>query len=188
MKLKILVSAFLLAPLGLASAVRAENPASLKQLLADQPCATCQTSIAQPLLLAQLSWQPISSSEGHFAVQMPGKPTEDKRDGHSFTVQTQQGVFMVAYKDFPDEVGKTSADKYLDQVSEGLGTDGDKVVSQRKITLAGYPGRELRYQTSDGMDGIARIYLVKERIYTVIVMPSKLQDAQKFLDSFRLTQ
>lgn len=187
MKLKILVSAFLLAPLGLTSPVRAETPV-WQQLLAVQTCSICQPSTAQPFLLAQLNWRTISNSEGRFTILMPGTPTEDKKDGHSFMVQTDQGVYMIAYKDFPGEIGNLPPDQYLDQVSEELATDGDKVVGKRKINLAGYPGRELQYETADGLDGIARIYLVKERVYTVIVMPSKAQDAQKFLNSFRLRQ
>lgn len=181
MRLKILVSASLVTTLCLASAVRAKTPVNLKQQQA-------VISAHQPFLIADESgWKEISSAEGRFTVLMPGTPSEDKKEG-SFTAKTQSGVFTVAYKDFAEEVSQTTPDELLEQVSQGLATDGSKLLSKRKISLSGYPGREVKYEDSDKLVGIIRIYLVKERLYLNIVIPSTAEDTNKFFDSFRLTQ
>ena len=66
-----------------------------------------------------------------------------------------------------------------------------KLTSEEKVSLDGNPGRS--FSADAGANGRlkARIYLVKNRLYQVFVGGSQDKvsdaDAQKFLDSFKLT-
>lgn len=193
MKLKILAIATLFAPLSVSAAVRAEGNAQLPQI---QPCANCQLiGTAKPVLVAQEDWQEFSSSEGGFVVLMPGTPeeetqTEKTEDGdseqHLFTVATSEGVFLVSYADFANEIAQLDSEELLGAAAEGYLTDGAKLITQRPISLDGIPGREIKYEDSDGSIGQARIFLVKQRLYQVSTLGSNTNDVQKFFDSFQL--
>jgi len=81
----------------------------------------------------------------------------------------------------------------LDYLRDGAlsGTNGKaKLVGETDISIEGHPGRELRVEYPDGFS-IARIYLVRNRIYQVFASIPADKKAQeptvvKILDSFKL--
>ncbi|MBD1837921.1 hypothetical protein H6F78_02430 [Coleofasciculus sp. FACHB-64] len=193
MKLKILAIATLFAPLSVSAAVRAE---AVRPLLQIQPCNNCQLiGAAETTPDAQEDWQEFSSSEGGFVVLMPGTPeeethTEKAEEGdveqHLFTAATPDGVFLVSYADFANEIDRLEAKELLDAATEGYITDGAKLIAQRPISLHGSPGREIKYKDSDGSIGQCRIFLVNKRLYQVSTLGSNTKDVQKFFGSFQL--
>ena len=84
-------------------------------------------------------------------------------------------------------------DKRLDQARDGaIASVGGKKRSEEKIKLKGHPGREIVIEKDSEVVVRMRIYLVKNRLYQVMVLgngpvfPAK--DAGFFLDSFRLNE
>ena len=188
----------MLSPLWLAASVRADS-LHLKQIQAIQPCLICNTKntkTEQPILIAKSDWKKFSSDAGRFAVLLPGKPTEETEtekteDGttvhHTFSLATETGAFVMMYSDFPEDITKIKADFLLDEACKGLSIGGDQLLSQRRISLGAYPGREIEYKTQDGITGKARIFLVGQRLYQLHIAFPQAGDTKKFFDSFELT-
>ena len=195
MKLRILATA-MLSPLWLTASVRADSP-HLKQIQAIQPCLSCNAKTKQPILIAKSDWKKFSPDNGRFAVLLPGKPTEETEtektdDGttvhHTFSLATETGAFVVMYSDFPMDITIIKPDALLDEACKGLSTGGDQLLSQRRISLGAYPGREIEYKTQNGTTGKARIFLVGQRLYQLHVAFPQAADTKKFFDSFELMQ
>ncbi len=105
--------------------------------------------------------------------------------------------FICEYNDLPS----TGADlqSFLDDTRDGIirGAGATKV-GEEKITLDGYPGRELElaFRVNDEveMTALTRIYVVGKRLYSLTYPRSKDLDARfaaetaaKFFSSFTVT-
>lgn len=185
-------------PLCLSAPASAETFASVSTMPSVPACVSCQPlATAQAVPIAQGDWQKFSSTAGRFSVLMPGTPTEETQtdkieDGRTyqqyyFTVTQPEGVYFVAYSEFPgSEVSQVDADTILEAASEGILVDGGRLLSQREISLEGYPGREIEYEDSEGNLSNTRIFLVEERLYQLIAIASNSDDVSRFFDSFEL--
>ena len=148
-------------------------------------------------LVAQTSWKEFSSSEGKFAVSMPGTPkqeTETDEDGltsHSFTVELENpnSAYLVTYYDVP-EVAKATPEQIkelLDGTPDAFAKGGNaQLTRSQNIILDGNPGREFEFTSTEGFSGKGRVYLVEERLFLVVAIAPQSQNIQQFLDSFRL--
>ena len=58
----------------------------------------------------------------------------------------------------------------------------------RDISLGGYPGKEFEFQPLSPTEpvGVGQVFLVETRVYGLVATTSEPENAQKFLDSFRL--
>ena len=68
-----------------------------------------------------------------------------------------------------------------------------KLVSEKNVKLGKHPGREIRINVAEGKRLFrVRVYLVEQRLYQVVVFgtpeTATSKDADKFLDSFKLTE
>jgi hypothetical protein len=152
----------------------------------------------------QVTWKEFSSHEGAFSTLMPGTPTEKTQkvntqagtiDIHGFTLEQKSFTYMVSYNEYPDAIVQAaSADKILDAARDGgVSNVQGKLLSELIISLDKYPGREIRIEAADGKHTVkTRIYLVKNRLYQVLVVTPKegsfSNDVTKFLDSFKLLE
>jgi len=151
---------------------------------------------------AQAQWKEFRSAEGHFAVLLPGQPAVDAKQTdteagpiqmHTFMCTTNDLYCSVVYYDVPAGVRKTT-DQLLEDTCNGFiqGAKLTEKAERRAIDLNGNPGRELIGESPDGSFLLmARYYLVKDRIYLVMV-GSAISEASspeigRFLDSFHLT-
>ncbi|HAZ47571.1 MAG TPA: hypothetical protein DDW76_03580 [Cyanobacteria bacterium UBA11369] len=148
-------------------------------------------------LVTQTVWKEFSSSEGKFAVSMPGTPkqeTETDEDGltsHSFTVELENpdSAYLVTYYDVP-EVAKATPEQIkelLDGAPDAFAKGGNaNLTRSQNIILDGNPGREFEFTSTEGFSGKGRVYLVQERLFLVVAIAPQSQSIQRFLDSFRL--
>jgi len=143
----------------------------------------------------QSTWNKFSPKDGSFSILMPGKPEEEHKSGtsadepledHTFKVETDEGLFIVSYAEFAQELSQANPQNVLDEVTKGFDGGGTKVVSQRNISLNGIPGREVEYTVTEGINARARIFLVKQRLYLLQVVSGKNEHRVRFLDSFQL--
>ena len=151
--------------------------------------------------IADEGWKDNRSDDCRCSAQFPGTPqTKSQKmqssigplDSKMIMLEVPNSAFYaLAYVDYPkEEVGKANPDKLLDGARDGaVGKVKGTLKSETKISMNGFPGRELRIEAPGDIALAARIYLVKERLYqTLVVTPkprSEAPEVKKFLDSFK---
>lgn len=201
MRFKNLAIATFVVPVCLSTAVaRAESSTTLRINPTVTDCTNCQSAIAVqsvPVAADRADWQRFSSSTGGFSILMPGTPTQQTQsdkaeDGgtyehHFFTVTRPDGGYLVSYTDFSEDlVTQLGTDAALDAAIQGMTEEGAQVLSQRDITLAGYPGRAIEARDSKGSTYNTQIFLVKGRLYFLAAMTPNVGDVERFFNSFNL--
>lgn len=148
-------------------------------------------------------WKEFTSKEGLFRVLMPGTPKQHTAEAesdfgkgvlHMNTAQADRTLYGAHYLDYPAEIKKAPIQKVLDASRDGaLANLEGKLVSEKDIKLDKYPGREVQIEVAEGKRLFrARVYLVEQRMYQVVVFGTKAaatsKEADKFIDSFTLTK
>ncbi len=148
-------------------------------------------------------WMEFVSKEGRFKVLMPGTPKQDKIDTesdfgkgvlHMNVAQTGKTMFGANYCDFPAEIKKAPLKKVFDSSRDGAVANMEgKLASEKDIKFGQYPGREIQIEVAGGKGLFrARVYLVEQRLYQVVIFgtPDEAgsKEADKFLDSFKLIE
>jgi hypothetical protein len=149
---------------------------------------------------AEADWQEFTSTDGNFAVLMPGSPTYEKKsqptamgpiDMHMFTIETRQNAYIVMYSDYPEMILKAPADKVLDGGRDGaVANTKGKLVSDQSLSLDGFPGREFVIEIPGKGLMKLRAYLVRQRLFQVMAVGTEEkiehEDTARYLTSFRL--
>jgi TM2 domain-containing membrane protein YozV len=148
----------------------------------------------------------FSSEEGGFSVLFPGTPNENSQSVQTaagpieltmFLFEDGTGAYLVGYSDYPDKIiASASSEQLLDNaIRGGMGNTGGILVGQESIAIDGYPGKEISFrvpssrQMPGGGKGMARYYLMGNRLYQVLIVTGADRDRKdfvRFLDSFRL--
>jgi hypothetical protein len=151
----------------------------------------------------QPQWKEFTSKEGQFKVLMPGKPEQKKLETesdfgkgmlHMNTVELDKMMYGANYCDFPAKIKEIPRKKVFDSSRDGAVENlKGKLASEKDIKLGDHAGRELHIDVAGGKQLFrARVYLVDQRLYQVVVFGSKeaatSKAADKFLDSFQLTE
>lgn len=150
------------------------------------------------------AWKPLTSQEGRFSLLMPGAPKEQSQEVATpagtikmtmYVLEQGESAWFATFNDYPAEViQKADAETLLNGARDGaIGTVQGKLLAEKKIAIDTYPGRELEFEAQGGAFlARSRIYLVKERLYQIMILSPKAQglpkDTGKFLDSFKLTK
>jgi hypothetical protein len=150
------------------------------------------------------SWQEFTSAEGRFRVQMPGQPVKKTQQApnplggqltfHMFAYEVPRDEygFVVGYNDYPP-LPPDRVQAVLDGVTKGnvQGNAGSKLISETRITLGSYPGREVTIDAGGKGTIRQRNYLVGNRLYQVMLVKGgrrpSAEAAEKFFSSFRVT-
>lgn len=158
-----------------------------------------------PLLAGQTAppagWRPFTPKDASFIVSLPSVPREKKQqiklptgtiEVAIFTCEPSSEVtFVIGVTDYPNLDMEGGEDKRLRNARDGaVENSKGKLIHERKIVLAGHPGRELWILTQD--DGMihTRLVAVKQRLYQTMAIGPKTSVETKmvagFLDSFKL--
>lgn len=155
---------------------------------------------------SNVGWQEYKADDESYTVEMPTKPIESVQsqstpmgslDSHMLVGSMKaDGIYVVAYTDFPSNNPDVPSRYILDSAAQGaVNNSGSKMLSKRDITLDGYPGLEVEMEVSEskvpgGGRGTCRLYWVAPRIYIMFVggpeSSATYKDRAKFLDSFKL--
>ena len=150
-------------------------------------------------------WIKYESKEGRYSVMLPSQPTIGSQeattaDGVKFTqykaaVVSGNVAYLIGYFDYAAPMTFT-----FDKARDGMvtGVNGT-LVSERSISLGGYPGRDLRINAKDEngveYDMRARFYDVDRRIYVVQFIAPKSMEvgaadvmATRYFDSFQVVR
>jgi hypothetical protein len=156
-------------------------------------------ALAPAIALAQ-DWKEFNSEDCRCSAAFPGTPQPKTQgmqtkvgtlEAKMFMLEMPNAFYAMAFVDYPKEaMGKQSPDQLLESARDGaVGNVKGKLASETKISMNGYPGRELRIEAPGDLALVARLYLVKERLYQILVVMPKAKegtaDAKKFLDSFK---
>ena len=151
----------------------------------------------------QPGWKEFASKEGRFKVLMPGTVKQYKLDTesdfgkgvlHMNTVEAGKTLYGANYCDFPAEVKKVPRKQVYDSSRDGAVANMEgKLASEKDTKLGEHPGREIRIDVAGGKRLFrVRVYLVEQRLYQVVVFgtpeAATSKEADKFLDSFKLTE
>ncbi|MTJ55465.1 hypothetical protein FJR38_23690 [Anabaena sp. UHCC 0253] len=172
---------------------------------------TINTSVSanQPVQIAQSIWKLFYAPDSSFRILMPGNPKVEKQtvktksgniELNMFTVERKQEdvKYVVGYVDYSSEYIELLNRNNL--VEKALENGRDSVVkkakgiliSEQKITLGNYSGKEISYSKPGDKIVKQRIYLVDKRLYQVSVETTKrrqkylTKSIEGFLNSFNV--
>ena len=142
----------------------------------------------------------FTSTKGGFSATFPAgaepKEQEQMLGAVKFVrVSSQQPdktALQVAVITYPPEALKAQTDEArLDAMRDQLGRSfRTKVEDEKKIKLDGHPGRSFTLTLANGGLGRVKLFMVKDRMYQVMVLGPKKgassKEADQFLDSFKL--
>lgn len=146
-------------------------------------------------------WKEVAIPAGRFKVLMPGAPKTSRQTIRTdignvastrYTVTDAANVtYDVLFNEYPAAgVSKANPQKLLDGARDGLlyQTKG-RMIAEKRITLANFPGRDLTIIGADGAHYRARLAWADNRLYQIMaVSPGKPRpDAELFFDSFQIT-
>lgn len=149
-----------------------------------------------------ISWRDFSQTDYGFTVRLPGEPhketvkinpNDSRLDMHNWIAIGENGlVYQVAFQQLlavPEN--DYNANIYIESLRDGLaeGIEG-KVVSERRITLNGHPGREFKIKSAK-MRALGRLFLVGSRVYILNLMTANGEvnqsAANDYFDSLKIT-
>lgn len=161
-------------------------------------------------------WVTFSAPDGSFSVRLPGEPETqietvptDAGDIEvaMYLAESSDRMTMVAHNGFPVAVAEVIAtgDETVIQSMLDSGRDGavsnvsGTLQDEKQITVSGFPAREFTFSvdasaspTGDAITGIARVILVKDRLYQLISMTTADETdpavVQAFFESLQLTE
>ncbi len=160
-------------------------------------------------LVSGSGWQPFTSREGRFTVEMPS-PVQTRQQPtptplgvitvYMFAAEASRTeVYAVGYVDYPAAILAMPHERIFDEATvNGIagmantpGFRGGRATDQRAITIDGHPGRETVIDIPAKGTAVLRVYLVRERLYMLMALGSRIGPAssnvKNFFDSFRLT-
>ncbi len=144
-------------------------------------------------------WKEHRSDDCRCSALFPGTPqAQTQRMPSNFGPLESKMIMLdiknvafygVAYVDYPKDA-TSKPQETLNAARDGaVSKVKGTLKSENKITMNGYPGRELRIDAPGEAVLLARIYLVKERLYQTIVVTKVAQvdspENKKFLESFK---
>jgi hypothetical protein len=154
--------------------------------------------VPQQAALQTPEWQPFCSAMGQFAIDMPGSPIiksqifSNQMIAHTYrSILKNQETYLLQYFDLDLRLSnnnintKITLNTAVDFFVVGANA---KLLQVRDISLGGYPGKEFEFQTLSPNEpvSVGQVFLVETRVYGLVATTPEPENAQKFLDSFRL--
>jgi hypothetical protein len=162
--------------------------------------ATCSALLLLCVASASAqSWTEYRPPGAPFRVEMPGRPmakTEPVEMGKGSVdmvmaiVDLGERSFLAIYADYPDSAVKgVSPEQGLINARDGMVKYG-KLVSDRPLSVSGFPAREYVVQQPDGYVIVSRSVQAGNRLYQMLVIAKggSADDplTRRFLDSFSI--
>ena len=154
------------------------------------------------LLLGGLScpakgpWRDSFPPDSSFSVSLPKRPKVESRiqsaefgEVTTLTLSVTVGDtwFRAGYTEYPDSIVRQHDPDYLlGGAAKSVAERGGGVVqTERTVDITGWPGRELTILTLRGTIAItARVFLVRNRIYQLVVAVPSDATADRAIDRF----
>jgi hypothetical protein len=149
-------------------------------------------------------WRTFRSEAGHFSVSLPGVPEEKRQADRfereapevtTFTINNQDGSFLISYHDVSAAQARRPGPLLDDTRDLAIQNSLGKRLTEKRIALGRYPGREFTAEVPIGNErGAGRlrgcILLAGRRIYHVLAIAPKdkidTEAIDKFFESFKV--
>jgi hypothetical protein len=147
------------------------------------------------------AWSEYRPAGGRYRIEMPGTPevTTEQVEvrGRELPlmeaeVDLPDATYLVTYIDYPAEtIRGLTPEKALENARDGA-AQGFKLLSDKSLTVGGYPAREYVVERDQGIILVTRSVFVGARFYQMIVVtvaPGGNADrppTRRFIDSFKL--
>jgi hypothetical protein len=154
--------------------------------------------VPQQAALETPEWQPFCSAMGQFAIDMPGSPNiksqifSNQIIAHTYRSRLKnKETYLLQYFDLDLRLNNNNINTKITlntAVDLFVVAANAKLLQVRDISLGGYPGKEFEFQTLSPNEpvGVGQVFLVETRVYGLVATTPEPENAQKFLDSFRL--
>ena len=147
-------------------------------------------------------WETYTASDGSFSIELPGKPTlqnvQAPVEGGGVTPltlvsvnPTSNTVYMCSYAE-DENIEKKSPDEALESGRDGsLRKIQGTVISQRSMTVQGYPALEMQARARGESLVDSRMIVAGKRLYMIMAVASVQQDRepktiQRMFESFKI--
>lgn len=143
-------------------------------------------------------WQPFCSAMGQFSIDMPGNPKINSEIfptqiiAHTYrSILKNKETYLLQYFDLDFRISNNNINSKItlnNAVDFFVVAANAKLLQVRDISLGGYPGKEFEFQPLSPTEplGVGQVFLVEARVYGLVATTPEPENAQKFLDSFRL--
>jgi hypothetical protein len=152
--------------------------------------------VPQQEALQRSESQPFCSAMGQFAIDMPGSPKINSQTfstqiiAHTYrSILKNKETYLLQYFDLDFRMSNNNIKITLNNAVDFFVVGANaKLLQVRDISLGGYPGKEFEFQPlSPNLPvGVGQVFLVETRVYGLVATTPEPENAQKFLDSFRL--
>jgi hypothetical protein len=148
-------------------------------------------------------WQEYVNPEGKFRILFPGTPTREvfSRPGRSkaakvkitsFTAETPDVTYSVAYDDF-DPPRTDAPEQFLQRQHDELTAGrGGKLVSAKDVAAGSHNGKELVVEVPNRGTAHMRFVVAGRRLYKLTALgahrPPEAAEVAKFFDSFQIME
>lgn len=147
----------------------------------------------------QAEWPRFKSTEENFTISMPGEPKQERNSArgpfgnghHIYSIESNDTSYTISNSVFDNPPAQPKDIKRILDFARDLVlmvTSG-KLLSDKDISLDGFPGREVRIEKEKKLWTL-HAYVVKGRMYQLMTTEPKAKeqspDAARFFDSFKL--
>lgn len=148
-------------------------------------------------------WRTVTTSDGVCRIEMPGEAAEgegpvvkgmQRETGHWLSQDNGTVCYSLSHSEITKAYRESPPEELLKMIGENWLRAAQKQgqpreVEERDLTENGWPGREIVLDI-DGQHVRQKWFVVNHRLYRVIASTPRddkhLQDARRFLDSFRI--
>jgi hypothetical protein len=157
-------------------------------------------AIATPCA-AQTSWGEFKPRDAAYKIEMPGEWTLGEKKSsspsggeipmHMASVKVNNRVYMTIYFSIPEEkVAGQSVTAMLDSTRNGVLSNGkDTLRSEQRVTVGGYPAREIIIDSPNSSVFVARFFFMRNMMVQAVVAGppgvEKEPDTARFLASLK---
>ena len=146
-------------------------------------------------------WQVVYSADDKFKISFPGNPTLEETPiksitGGSFTTHTLKikpvasAAYLCAWWEDPTLTGLSTEERLNKARDNGVGGLGGRLLRETRITVQGYPARDIQVIARGNAAFDTRIILVGSRLYTLDVADVSgnhdTRNIERFFNSFAL--
>lgn len=124
------------------------------------------------------SWHRYDSPDGGLSVVLPSKPDVSKSSHgyHMTSVLSNFQSYVVTYTHYGVPI-EDKSDQAFAAVRHHFRKNGYTVIATRDVQVAGHPGEEVHFETSDGVYGWTRMFLIDDGYYQLMYMTKQDRSA-----------